>query len=478
MLFVAIILIPVLAAVIALLVTSNTLRPWVALIAGAMHLILTVTILATGPAPILGGWVGLDPPGKLTLLLISTLFLLCSIYTVGYLRYRTERSNRILISCLLAFLAGATLITCSLQLGLMWIAMEATALSIAPMIYFNRTKLSIEATWKYLLISSVGIALALLGSFFLAYASLSHNSHPSLLFSHLVRHAAGFNIVWLKLAFVLLLVGYGTKMGLAPMHTWKPDVCGEAPGVVGALLAGGLTSCAFLALLRIDRICNAAGIGGYAGGVLVVMGLFSMAVAAVFMVGQKDIKRMLAYSSVEQMGILALGAGIGGPALLGALLHMLNNGLTKGMLFLSAGNIHRSYGGKNSDQVRGAMRRLPLSGTIFMLGFLAITGSPPFGPFVSEFTILNGAVSAGQLFVAGLFLLLLLIVFIGMGRTVMAVTQGKPLPGRRASAFRDGILTGWPLIIFLLLILMLGLHIPGPLSRLLHQATTFMGIRR
>ncbi len=477
MLFAALILIPLLAAVVALLITSNSLRPWVALVAGVIHFALTITILATSPAPIFGGWLGLDPPGKLTLLLISALFLLCSIYTIGYLRARTERSNQILVPCLLAFLAGATLVTCSLQLGLMWIAVEATALSTAPMIYFNRTQLSIEATWKYLLISSVGIALALLGSFFLAYASLSHDAHPSLLFSHLVRHAAEFNIVWLKMAFVLLLVGYGTKMGLAPMHTWKPDAYGEAPGVVGALLAGGLTSCAFLALLRVDRICNAAGIGGYAGDMLMVMGLFSMAVAAVFMVGQKDIKRMLAYSSVEQMGVLALGAGIGGPALFGALLHMINNGLTKGMLFLSAGNIHRRYGDKTSDQIRGAMRRLPLSGTIFMLGFLAITGSPPFGPFISEFTILNGAVHAGRFFVAGLFLALLLVVFIGMGRTVLAVTQGKPLPGRGSAVFRDGILTGWPLIVLFLLVLMLGLHIPDPLARMLHQATTFMGAR-
>ena len=196
---------------------------------------------------------------------------------------------------------------------------------------------------------------------------------------------------WLEAAFILLLVGYGTKMGLAPMHTWKPDAYGEAPGVVGALLAGVVTNCAFLALLRIHHICQAAGESPYTGRLMIFIGLLSMAVAAVFMVGQRDIKRMLAYSSVEHMGILVIGAGIGGPAMFGALLHMINNGMTKGVLFLSAGNIHRAYGSKTTDEVRGAMSVLPLSGTLFLLGFFAITGSPPFGPFVSEFTILNGA---------------------------------------------------------------------------------------
>ncbi|MGC9259001.1 MAG: proton-conducting transporter membrane subunit [Phycisphaerae bacterium] len=477
MLLIALILVPLLASVLALLVGSNSFRPWIAAGAGVAHFVLTITILAIGVSSIFDGWIGLDPPGKLTLLLISLLFLLCSFYSIGYLRLRSELSNRILVACLLAFLAGATLVTCSQQLGLMWIAVEATALSTAPMIYFNRTRLSIEATWKYLLISSVGIAIALMGSFFMAYAALQQNAQPSLVFSQLVLHAAGFNILWLKMAFVLLLVGYGTKMGLAPMHTWKPDAYGEAPGVVGALLAGGLTSCAFLAVLRIDRVCQAAGIGGYTGGVLIGIGLFSMAVAAVFMLGQKDIKRMLAYSSVEQMGILALGAGIGGPALYGALLQMINNGLTKGMLFLSAGNIHRSFGSKSTDEVHGAMHRLPLSGTIFMLGFLAITGSPPFGPFVSEFTILHGSIHAGRFLVAGLFLVMLLIVFIGMGRTVLSISQGQIPSGRSTLAWRGMVFTRWPLIVLLLLVLMLGVHIPYHLSRMLQQATVFMGVR-
>ncbi len=249
-------------------------------------------------------------------------------------------------------MAMMTLVALSHHLGLMWVAMEATTLASAPWIYFNRNPRSLEATWKYLLIGSVGIALALLGSFFLAYASLKSGLSSTLLFDQLIHDAPRLSGPWLHAAFVLLFIGYGTKMGLAPMHNWKPDAYGEAPGVVGTLLAGGITSCAFLAILRVQQICAAGAEAETARRVMIGMGLLSVAVAAVFLVRQRDFKRMLAYSSVEHMGILVLGIGIGGAAVYGALLHMINNGLTKGVLFLSAGNIHRSFGSKFTDHVR------------------------------------------------------------------------------------------------------------------------------
>jgi hydrogenase-4 component F len=358
---------------------------------------------------------------------------------------------------------------------LLWVAIEATTLATAPLIYFNHTQRSIEATWKYLLVGSVGIALALLGTFFLAYSALHAGMEPtSLTLENLLENAPRLSKPWLHAAFVLLLVGYGTKMGLAPMHTWKPDAYGEAPGVVGAMLAGGVTSCAFLALLRMYHICLAAGEGAYASRLLLAMGLLSMAVAGLFMVGQRDFKRMLAYSSVEHMGILALGLGVGAPALFGTLLHVVTNGLTKGVLFLSAGNIHRAYGSKSVEQVSGAMRRLPLSGTLFLLGFLAITGSPPFAPFISEFAILNGAFEAGRFGIGGMFLFLLLVVFIGMGATVLAVVQGRASPEARNTPYRDSLLTGAPVVGLLLLVLLIGLYIPAPLTALVRDAVLFL----
>src|SRR5262249_47701103 len=261
---------------------------------------------------------------------------------------------------------------------------------------------------------------------------------------------------------------------------------GEAPGIVGTLLAGGVTSCAFLAILRVYQICSAGTGAGFVREIMVFMGLLSMAVAAVFMVRQRDFKRMLAYSSVEHMGILVLGIGIGGMAVYGALLHLINNGLTKGVLFLSAGNIHRAYGSKNADHVRGALRRVPVSGALFLAGFLAITGSPPFGPFVSEFTIVSAAVSSEQYIVAAFFLLLLGVVFIGMGSTVLGMVQGDP-PESPASAeenddeapaaetYRDSIATCAPIVLFMALVLLLGLYIPPPLDAILREAMAFLG---
>jgi hydrogenase-4 component F len=371
-----------------------------------------------------------------------------------------------------------TLVALSHHLGLMWVAMEATTLVSATSIYFNHNARSLEATWKYLLIGSVGIALALFGSFFLAYASLKSGLESTLLFDQLIKDAPKLSPQWLHAAFVLLFIGYGTIMGLAPMHTWKPDAYGEAPGIVGTLLAGGVTSCAFLAILRVYQICRAGTEAEFAREIMIFIGLLSMVVAAVFMARQRDFKRMLAYSSIEHMGILVLGLGIGGVAIYGALLHLINNGLTKGVLFLSAGNIHRAYGSKVTDNVRGAIQRLPLSGALFLAGFLAITGSPPFGPFVSEFTIVNAAVGSGQFVVSGVFLLLLGIVFVGMGATVLTVVQGEAPEPNTPNGFHDSFSTGAPILLFMALVLLLGLYIPAPLESLLRDAATFVEAKR
>jgi hydrogenase-4 component F len=224
-------------------------------------------------------------------------------------------------------------------------------------------------------------------------------------------------------------------------------------------------------------VCAAAGEVEYAARILVLMGLVSMALAGVFMVGQRDFKRMLAYSSVEHMGILIFGIGIGGAATFGALLHLVNNALAKGGMFLAAGNIHRAYESKSTEDVRGAMRRLPVSGSLFLVGFIAVTGSPPFGPFLSEFAILNGALGSGRFVVSALFLLFLLIVFIGMGATVLSVVQGRPSPQARAGGYREGILTAAPGLIFMGCVLMLGLYVPGPLRAALLEAAALLEVR-
>jgi hydrogenase-4 component F len=508
--------IPLAMAVVTLAVPSGRWRPWLLPVGALGQLVVVPWVIlqpAGGPALSgLGGWLLLDALGKVVLGFLSLLFFLCSLYAPGYLAFRSGWPNRIFCANLFVVQAMMTLVTMSHHLGVMWVAMEGTTLASAPLLYFNHNARSLEATWKYLLIGSVGIAMALLGSFFLAYASLKAGLESTLLFDELIREAPRLSPPWLHAAFALLFIGYGTKMGLAPMHTWKPDAYSESPSLVGALLAGGVTSCAFLALLRCYQICQAGAAAGFAREVMIFIGLLSMAVGAVFMARQRDFKRMLAYSSIEHMGILVLGVGIGGLAVYGALLHMINNGLTKGVLFLSAGNIRLAYGSKLVDDVRGAIHRLPLSGTLFLAGFLAITGSPPFGPFLSEFTIVNAALGSGQFLVGAFFLVLLGIVFIGMGATVLGVVQGPPphptlekevrnlLPERPAgclaqkvpdpffegrargqvspTGFRDSFCTGAPILLFMALVLLLGLYIPRPVDALLREAAAFLEVRR
>ncbi len=506
------ILLPIAVAILALLVPSNRWRPWLLSITGSAHLVTTILLLFFADKQPQNGWIFLDPLGKVLLLGISVLYFFSALYTAGYLQEHQERSNRIFTAALSAALGLGTLVIFSHHLGLMWVAVEGTTLISAPLIYFNQTKRSIEATWKYLLIGSVGIALALLGTFFLAFSAAQSGNTATLAFTELLTLAPKLSKPWLYAAFILLLVGFGTKIGLAPMHTWKPDAYGESPGVVGAIFAGGVSSIAFLALTRVYQITLAAGEMAFMKPLLLFLGFFSMFVAAIFMINQHDLKRMLAYSSVEHMGILAIGLGLGGSlAIYGTIMHIINNMLTKGVLFMSAGNIQRVYGSKLTPQVRGALRVLPFSGYFFLAGFIAITGSPPFAPFVSELTILQGAFSTGQYFAGAALLLLLMFIFLGMGKIVLSAVLGSkptdfnsstkaevkisahewdhanPLSIRNSSLaesidshrlqtrrHKENFFTVTPIALLLFIVLLLGVYIPEPLQELLQQAANFL----
>ncbi|HYM59583.1 MAG TPA: proton-conducting transporter membrane subunit [Thermoanaerobaculia bacterium] len=470
------VIIPLAGALAAFLLPSDRYRPWIVATTALLHTALALGIIRTTAVEIPAtAWLQLDALGRLVVLVISTLFLICAIYCIGYLRVRAERPNRIFCTALLGLLGMTSLVALAQHLTILWVAMEATTLSTAVLLYFNQNRRSLEATWKYLMVGSVGIALALLGTLFLAYGALIGLGEPTLFFADLVRRAGSLPAPWVRTAFVFLLVGYGTKMGLAPLHTWKPDAYGEAPGIVGALLSGGTTTCAFLALLRVYRIVDAAGQGRFARELLVFFGLLSMATAAVFMIGQRDFKRLLAYSSVEHMGILVLGIGIGGAGIFAALLHVINNALTKGVLFLAAGNIHRAFKSKRLEDVTGALRRLPVSAGLFLAGFFAITGSPPFGPFVSELSVLTAAMDDRRYVVGALYLILLAVIFIGMGSTVLAVVQGVPPEDAEGRSFRESPFKTVPIFASLALVLVMGTWIPRWVSEILHAAAHLLG---
>jgi hydrogenase-4 component F len=331
-----------------------------------------------------------------------------------------------------------------------------------PLLHFNGTPRAFEATWKYLLVGGTGIALSLLGSFCLGYASLHGGGEGNLTFVALTAQGAGLSRPWVLTAWVLLLVGYGTKMGLAPMHTWKPDAYGEAPGIVGAILAGGVTTVAFTAILRVRAVIGAAGEGPIADRTLLVIGLFSMVVAALFLLGTRDFKRMLAYSSVEHMGILSFGAALGSAGVAAALFHVWTNGLTKGTLFLSAGNIRRAAGSASMDDVRGMSVLTPRSSAIFVTGMFAVTALPPFGPFFSELRIVRAGLTSGHGAATAVFLGCLLFAFFGLTRVVFGIVDGRPRTAARTNGKRfvetAGVIV--PPLVLLGLSLWLGLFTP------------------
>lgn len=477
MILYAIIVLPILGALIAAILPSERFRPWVIPGTAIPHMAVVLYALAVRPAPTAHGMLGLDAIGALILLVVSILFVANSIYALGYLTCHESWGNRTFIVCLLLFLAAMSTATIARHLGLLWVAVEATTVVSAPLIYYNHSRFSIEATWKYLLLCSVGIALAMLGILFIAYADLLGNGVADISMQHLLASAPTFSKPWLRAGFIFLLIGFGTKMGLAPLHTWKPDVYGEAPGMIGGLLAGGLTSVAFLAILRAVQIMGAAGEQVICHQALMFMGVSSLVVAAICVIQQKDIKRMLAYSSVEHMGILAIGVSVGGLATYGAMFHVLNNALTKSSLFLSAGNIHRYYGSKNRCEILGSLRTLPFSAGSLLIGFLAITGSPPFGPFLSEYSVLRGIFNGGHFLLGAAFIVLLAIIFIGMASTVLPVTLGPSYTEQQtqdSKYFKETALTVISPMLLLAAVLFIGIYLPKPLQDMFTQAAALV----
>lgn len=483
------VLLPTVAGLLAFAMRSDEVRRWLLVMTAVLHVGLMIAAWVTPPAPLLGGWFALDAVGRVFLGITSILFLAVAVYSLAYLPREQHTTHADFeegflfvdapearfTGCLLLFLTAMTFVTISQHFGLLWVAIEATTLVSAPLIFFHRHHRSLEATWKYLLICSVGIALALLGTFFLAIAATqADGSVVPLVVPTLVQEAARLHDPWVAAAFLLFLVGYGTKMGLAPLHTWLPDAHSEAPSMVSALLSGALLNCAFLGLFRVQQVCAAAGSAAFGQELFIGFGLLSMLVAAVFLQGQTDYKRLLAYSSVEHIGIVTLGVGLGGSGTFGALLHAVNHSCTKALLFLVAGNILTAYHTKLTTDVRGVLRVLPVSGVLWVAGFLAITGSPPFGPFLSEFTILKAALDQGRHGVALLYLLFLSAIFVGMASTVLGMAQGMPAGNKARPGTSESPLTIVSPLVLGALVLLLGIYLPPPLRTTLEEAARML----
>ena len=474
---------PALGAVVAYPIRSARVRSAVLVVAAALHTMLVGSVWMHPDPRTTGGWLVVDSLGLVVLTLVSVLFLAVAHYAVGYLRAdasRRPRGGRAFVSCMLAFLAAATVVALSHHLALLWIGMETTTLAIAPLVFDRRDKRSLEAVWKYLVLSSVGIAFALLGTFLLATAQPSGaQSGRPLVLDDMILHARLLDPAWLRMAFVFIAIGFGTKMGLVPMHSWKPDTYGEAPSFVAGLMAGALTSCAFLGVARVTTICFAAGLDAFVRPVLLGFGLLSLAIAAAFIVGQRDVRRLLAYSSVEHMGLLVLGLGLGGAGTYGVVLHALANGLAKGFMFLAVGNIVLATGTSTATEIRGLRHTLPVTAVILIVGLFVVTGSPPSALFISEYTILSAAFATGHAWIAAVTILFLVIIFVGIAAMILESVLGAP-NGRPRSERTAGV-TGertWLVVApaaLAALVVMLGIYIPSPLAGALASAAVALG---
>jgi hydrogenase-4 component F len=378
---------------------------------------LPLPFLAAAPRYFWSNHLVLDAVGAWVILCTAIVYLLASIYAVGYMRLLKEDEDR--LPRFYALLAGFALTTLAAPLmndiGLYWIAIELTTLVSTFLVAFERAAESIEAAWKYIVVVSAGISLALLGTI-LFYWGGSFIDGPTyqMTWDALTAIAPKINPIVLVLAFLLVVVGYGTKVGLAPMHTWLPDAHSEAPAPVSAMLSGALLNAAMIGIARFLAIMRGAGLGPLPPLVLVVFGAISLFVGALFIVRQKGIKRLMAYSSVEHMGVVALGLGFGGTlGIAGALYHMLAHSLNKSLMFFGAGNAMRGYETKSIARITGVGRAFPVSGMLWLAGAVAITGAPPFGMFLSEFTIMRAGLTPEMGWAVFVMAALLIVIFIG-----------------------------------------------------------------
>jgi len=393
----------------------------------------------------------------------SIVYLLASIYAVGYMRLLKEDRRLYKFYALFAGFGLTTLIGPLMNnIGLYWIAIELTTLVSTFLVAFERVAESMEAAWKYIMVVSAGISLALLGTVFFYWAgTFVFGPTYQMTWAVLGEAAPRMNAILLVLAFLLVLVGYGTKVGLAPMHSWLPDAHSESPAPVSAMLSGALLNTAMVGIVRFLGITRQANLGELPELALVVFGVLSLLIGALFIVQQRGIKRLMAYSSVEHMGVIALGFGFGGAlGIAGALYHMLNHSLNKSLMFFGAGNMMRAFGTKDIELIRGVGRRFPTQGALWLAGAVAITGAPPFGLFLSEFTIMRAGLRPYFAWAVYTMALLLIVIFIGFMnhfRTMYYRTAPADTPAR-------GSLSGWctvPMWLSLAPLLILGLWWPA-----------------
>ena len=426
-------------------------------------------------------WLFMDALSAYNLFVMIIVFCLSSIYACIYFHQELLHNNltlkqiRQFTSLWCGALAAMTVVLLSNNLGIMWVGMEATTLITAFLICVHVSRESLEAMWKYILICSVGVAFAFMGTLLAAASAkgVGLGSHNALLWTTLRTNAASLNPVLIKAAFIFLLVGYGTKAGLAPMHSWLPDAHSQAPSPVSALFSGFLLSSAMYCLMRyIPIVEGATKHTGWSLNLLTGFGLLSITLAAAFILFQKNLKRFLAYSSMEHIGIIALGLGLGPLGTLAALFHTLSHSLCKSLSFFSAGRLGQMTGSHSMKKMKGMLRLSPVWGTGIFIGILALMGIAPFSLFISEFLILKAAVDSASTFVLVVFILGIGVVFVGALGHIIPIAWGTP--DATISPVRANFVELFLVIAPLAVLLLLGLWMPKTLFAVLTSAANII----
>jgi hydrogenase-4 component F len=471
---------PLVAIALSLGVRNARISEYATVIAAIIDVIVSVPLLLrtfTGSVIIAHNYVQLDTIGAWVIVCISIVYMLSSIYAVGYMRLLNAEKRLPVFYGLFSGFAFTMLAACVMNnAGVFWIAIELTTLISTFLVGFEREAESTEAAWKYIVVVSGGISLALLGTV-LFYWGSSFVLGPSyaMTWAALRQSAPQVYPPLLLVSFLLVLVGYGTKAGLAPMHTWLPDAHSESPAPVSAMLSGALLNASMLGIARFLGVVTGTSVSSFAHSAVVGLGIFSFVLAAFFIVRQSGIKRLMAYSSVEHIGVQALGLGFGGPlGVAGALYHMLNHSLNKSLMFFGAGNAMRAYGSKEIKGIRHVLRVFPVSGVLWLLGAVGIAGAPPFALFLSEFTILRAGIGGRYRWAAIVFVVVLIVIFIGFLAHFRAMYFDEA-PEQEIPRLPWTVWRTLPMWLAFLPLLLLGLWWPHGLWDIFHRVFLEMG---
>lgn len=482
---IAVLIMPLLTALACILIKNPRNVEKVAVMGSfltlAFGIIIARDVFLYGVISGFKGYLSIDNLGMVMVLLITSIGTGSMLFSLSYIKEEVERGhftedrvsryysylNLFVFAMLVSAVAGS--------LGIYWVAMELTTLTSALMVSFYRTSASLEAAWKYVILCSAGIGLALMGTILTYYSSLG-GLGGTLIWSDLMKHASKLDGNAMRLAFIFILIGYGTKAGLVPMHTWLPDAHSLAPTPVSGLLSGVLLSCAMYGIIRFNAIAVGSIGESYPGLLLTSFGLISIVTAALFIIVQKDYKRLLAYSSIEHMGIIAFALGLETKlALYGAVFHLINHAVSKSTLFFIAGRVNHIFRSKQIGRVRGIIGVSPVTGVFFIAGILAIAGSPPFALFASEFVILKGAFSAGKIAISVIALSSIILAFSGLSFYMSRISFG-PRTRRKTSILKAE--NKLPILIFtggLGSMMLIGLYVPVWLNRLLYDIASSLG---